>query len=96
MKKKIATSLLALSFTTLLAFTAQSAENLEGWRAAVSKMMESTPVTISTPSSAKLEVVKEVAAERKLTCSVEQKGDTFRATITGPAGKTDSAPVAKN
>jgi len=61
-----------------------AADNLDNYRAAVGKVMESTPVTISTTDKAKLEVVKEVAAAKKLTCAVEQQGEVFQAKISNP------------
>lgn len=62
-----------------------AAERLDSYREAVGKMLESTPVTLSTRDTAKLAVVKELAAQRNLTCTVEQSGDTFRVTVSNPA-----------
>jgi hypothetical protein len=79
--KKLAAILGSLMLTSVLCL---AANNLDNYRAAVSKMMDSTPVTISTTDKAKLEVVKEVAAAKKLNCAVEQKGEMFQAQISNP------------
>lgn len=62
-----------------------AADKLDNYRAAVSNMMNSTPVTISTTDKAKLEVVKEVAATKKLKCDVNRKGETFEVTVSDPS-----------
>jgi hypothetical protein len=78
MKKLIAlTALLAL---TSLNVPAEDAK-LEGWRQAVAKKLESTPAEFSTTDTAKVEVIKEEAAARKLTAVVEKNGDFFKVTV---------------
>ncbi len=77
MNKTLAT----LGSLMLTALGCLAADRLDSYREAVGRMMDTTPVTISTQDTAKLTVVKEVAAKRNLKCTVQQDGTTFRVTV---------------
>lgn len=77
-----------ITITALLVLTGLSAPasdaNLDGWRKAVVKKLESTPTTFSTTQPARVEIIKQEAAARKLELAMEKRGDVFRVTVSKP------------